>query len=119
LVNVREHHDHFESGVGLAALGGQELEPVAEAHLEVLLCFLSSCSIATICNGALDEHEEGWGLIRGGGGNVGEHIVMEGMEFFLPCHIPQRNPDAFACYGSDFDALGALWRHIITVGGIA
>jgi hypothetical protein len=44
---------------------------------------------------------------------------MEGMEFFVPRHIPQRNPDVVACYGSDFDALGALWRHIIAAGRLA
>jgi hypothetical protein len=44
---------------------------------------------------------------------------MEGMEFFLPRHIPQRNADAVACYGSDFDALCARWRHIIVAGEIA
>jgi hypothetical protein len=34
---------------------------------------------------------------------------MEGMEFLLASHIRQRNPNAVACYGSDFNALGALW----------
>jgi hypothetical protein len=34
---------------------------------------------------------------------------MEGMEFFLARHISQRNLDAVAFYGPDFDALGAIW----------